>query len=112
MSFNSEAKLKECLITTNCVLVEWKFKDLQIQFNNLVEIASQLPRTVVLEESNSYWHGVCRSFIFRFPDDLQILKLPREGTIQVRSASRLGASDLGVNRNRVNYLYRKLIKKQ
>ena len=109
MSLTKEGKLSACLISTNCVLVEWEFEKVNQTFEKLIGIASQLPRTIVLEASDNYWHGLCRSLIFRFPDDLEILKLPREGIIQVRSASRFGIGDLGVNRSRVNNLYSRLL---
>ncbi len=108
MPLPSDGKLSECLIETNCVLVEWGFEDIDDTYQKLIEIASLLPRTKVLEQTENYWHGLCRSMIFRFPDDLEILKLPDQKIIQVRSASRFGLGDLGVNRNRVSALYRRL----
>ena len=108
MPLASDAKLSDCLIETNCFLVEWSFLNIDYSYQKLVEIASLLPRTKVLVQTENYWHGLCRSMIFRFPDDLEILKLPRQKNIQVRSASRFGLGDLGVNRNRVEGLYRSL----
>ncbi len=108
MPLSSKGKLSECFIETNCVLVEWDFEDVNGSFERLVKIASLLPRTTVLEQDDNYWHGVCRSLIFRFPDDLEILKIPSQKIIQVRSASRFGLGDLGVNRSRIETLYRKL----
>ena len=109
MPLSVEGKLAECAIDSNCVLVSWEFKKINQEYEKLIEIASELPRTIVLEQNTHYWHGVCRSLIFRFPDDLEILKLPQKGIIQVRSASRFGVGDLGVNRNRVDKLYKKLV---
>ena len=109
MPLTNEGQLSACLIETNCVLVEWDFKNVNQTYERLVTIASKLPRTELLEKTDNYWHGVCRSLIFRFPDDLEILKLPRLGIIQVRSASRFGIGDLGVNKNRINTLYTKLV---
>ena len=70
-----------------------------------------MPRTDVLKKENNYWKGVCKSLIFRFPDDLEILLIPNnknindsQGTIQIRSSSRIGQSDLGVNKKRVENL--------
>ena len=78
-------------------------------FDQLVRIAQKIPRTTVLENKDSYWKGVCRSLIFRFPDDLEILKISNsKGIIQIKSASRFGASDLGVNQKRINYLLKEL----
>ena len=110
MPLSKAGTLSKCIISTNCVLVEWDFGNINQAYDKLIRIASNLPRTLVLEQTNSYWHGVCRSLILRFPDDLEILKLPRVGIIQVRSASRIGVSDLGVNQRRLDSLYKALTK--
>ncbi len=110
MPITKEGTLSACTMPSNCVLVEWEFGNVNQAYDKLIKISSSLPRTEVLEQTNNYWHGLCRSLIFRFPDDLEILKIPRKGVIQVRSSSRIGASDLGVNQNRVNKLYKELTK--
>ena len=99
----------------NSVLVEKKLINVDKKFIQLISLAEGLPRTEVLESTTNYWRGVCRSLIFRFPDDLEILKLNlrgyvdrSKGIIQIRSAARLGQSDLGVNSRRVEYLFNKL----
>jgi len=58
------------------------------------------PATFVVEEDR-YWHIEFRSRIFRFVDDVEFLFDPERKQIHVRSASRLGQWDLGVNRKRV-----------
>lgn len=70
---------------------------------------SALPRTEIVSDSGQYLHAECRSALFRFVDDLELLLRPDEGTIAVRSASRLGSSDLGVNRSRVETLRQSLV---
>ncbi len=110
MSLTKCGRLSNCIINSNCSLVSWDFKNVSQAYKKLIIIASHLPRTTLLEQTTDYWHGVCRSFVFRFPDDLEILKIPSKGIIQVRSASRIGLSDLGVNNRRINHLYRCLIK--
>ena len=99
----------------NSVLIEKELKNVDKKFIQLVSIAKALPRTEVVESSKNYWRGICRSLIFRFPDDLEILKLEgrsllnkSKGIIQIRSAARLVQSDLGVNLRRVEYLFNKL----
>mgnify|MGYP001071954312 CR=1 FL=1 len=99
----------------NSVLIEKKLDNVDQKFVQLVSLAEGLPRTEVLESSKNYWRGICRSLIFRFPDDLEILKMEgrnyldrSKGIIQIRSAARLGQSDLGVNLRRVEYLFNKL----
>lgn len=51
-----------------------------------------------------YLHATFRSRIFRFVDDLECRLDARAGVIHLRSASRVGYSDLGVNRRRVEEL--------
>ena len=99
----------------NSVLIEKELTNVDKKFIKLVSIAKELPRTEVIESSKNYWRGICRSLIFRFPDDLEILKMEgrtlvnrSKGIIQIRSAARLGQSDLGVNLRRVEYLFNKL----
>jgi uncharacterized protein (DUF1499 family) len=50
--------------------------------------------------------------ILRYVDDLELLADIEQGVIQVRSASRVGTWDLGVNRRRVESLRRRLAKSQ
>lgn len=110
MALTQEETLSECLVDSNCIRAEWEFSNLNDCYEKLVENATNLPRTNDIEQSDNYWHGVVRSLIFRFPDDLELLRIPSKGIIQVRSASRIGFSDLGVNKSRLNILYNKLTK--
>lgn len=48
-----------------------------------------------------YIHAVARTRILRFADDLEFWLDPARPVIQIRSASRLGRKDLGVNRERL-----------
>ena len=86
----------------NSFLIEKKLTNVDEKFLQLVSLAEDLPRTKVVESRKNYWKGVCRSLIFRFPDDLEILKIGNK--IQVKSASRYGGGDLGVNGTRVGKL--------
>lgn len=64
--------------------------------------ALAMPRTKLKEEADGYLHITFRTRLFRFVDDLE---LEQEGDIvHVRSASRVGYSDMGVNRKRVEAL--------
>ena len=94
--------LNPCFNPLNCVFFEKEFENVDKTFVQLVAIAQKIPRTKVLENNQSYWRGVCRSWIFRFPDDLEILKIGKK--IQIKSASRYGGGDLGVNGTRVGKL--------
>ncbi len=60
------------------------------------------PRTELVEDTGDYLHYVCTTRLFRFKDDVEF---EVDGDlVHVRSASRLGYGDLGVNRKRVEAL--------
>jgi len=64
----------------------------------LIEVS---PRTKILEDRPGYLHATYTSHLMRFVDDVEVWLDPAAGTIQVRSASRVGIGDMGVNRARV-----------
>jgi uncharacterized protein (DUF1499 family) len=77
--------------------------------NRLICLLESEPRCRIigvdeLANGSIYVHAEFRSALFRFVDDVEFL-LPADGSlIQVKSASRLGYSDMGVNRERVERL--------
>ena len=62
------------------------------------------PRVRIVEQTGGYLHAEYRSRLFRFVDDLELQLRADQRIIAVRSASRLGYSDFGVNRRRVETL--------
>jgi uncharacterized protein (DUF1499 family) len=58
----------------------------------------------IREEQGDYLRATFTSRIFRFVDDVEFRMVAAEKLIHVRSASRVGRSDLGVNRKRVERL--------
>lgn len=73
----------------------------------LREVVEAMPRVEVVETSPGYIHAEATSRIFRFVDDLELLVAP-DGELVVRSASRVGRSDLGANEDRVQRLRERL----
>jgi uncharacterized protein (DUF1499 family) len=71
-------------------------------------VVLSLPRTRPIVERENYLHVECRSALFGFADDLELQLRPSEGVVAVRSASRTGYYDFGVNRRRVEKLRRLL----
>ncbi|KAF0177961.1 MAG: hypothetical protein FD161_2160 [Limisphaerales bacterium] len=67
----------------------------------LRQAAAKLPRAKLITERENYLHFEFRSLIFRFVDDVEFHLDAATKTIHVRSASRVGHSDFGVNRRRV-----------
>jgi uncharacterized protein (DUF1499 family) len=74
----------------------------------LVAIVEKLPRTKVIEATDNYLYVEFTSALMGFVDDVEFYIAPEGGGIQVRSASRLGESDLGVNRKRVEEIRKRL----
>lgn len=63
----------------------------------------ELGGTVKVDEGDYLW-ATFSSRVFRFVDDLELRLDLQERLIHVRSAARVGYSDLGVNRKRVDEL--------
>lgn len=61
-----------------------------------------MPRTSIIEEDGFYLHVEAKSSVFGFTDDVQFVLIMEEGLIHVRSSSRTGYWDLGVNKRRIN----------
>jgi uncharacterized protein (DUF1499 family) len=75
---------------------------------NLKGIIQGMERTKVVNETNDYLYAEFTSALMGFVDDVEFYLDQPAGVIQVRSASRLGKSDLGVNRKRVDEIRVKL----
>ena len=67
----------------------------------LLQVIRSLPRAQVQEDRETYVRVVFTSFLMRFKDDVEFLFDDRVKQVHVKSASRVGYSDLGVNRRRV-----------
>ena len=57
-----------------------------------------------VRETDTYWKVEFRSRFFRFVDDVEFWFDREPAVIHVRSASRLGYSDFGVNRRRIEHI--------
>lgn len=74
----------------------------------LKSVIESLPRTKIITQSNDYLYAEFKSALMGFVDDVEFYVDPKANVIQVRSASRLGQSDLGVNRKRIETIRAKL----
>lgn len=70
-------------------------------------ITEQQDWEVTIDEDN-FIQAVVKTPLMRFRDDVQLLFIPDQQLIQVRSSSRLGISDLGTNARRVELLRQQL----
>ena len=69
--------------------------------DKLVAILNNQPRTEIVEQTDEYIRVEFTSRLMGFVDDAEFYFLPGDKTIAMRSAARLGESDLGVNRRRL-----------
>jgi len=102
-------KLRPCSESPNCVCGEYPQDashfvppiqgdaDTWLQLQAEIAAAGGLLETV----KTDYVHATFRSALFRYVDDLECRWDADSGLIYLRSASRVGRSDFGVNRQRV-----------
>jgi len=110
----SEGRLSPCPDSPNCVCSEDKGKPSWIEplalqgdpdkaWEKLKDIVEKMGGTIERED-DGYLRATFRTKLFRFVDDVEFRMDADKRMIHVRSASRVGYSDLGVNRKRVEAL--------
>ncbi|MEZ5559203.1 MAG: DUF1499 domain-containing protein [Pseudomonadales bacterium] len=62
----------------------------------------------IVAQRDDYIHAEARTRLLRFVDDVEFQRRPAQGHIAVRSASRIGYSDLGTNRRRIEAIRKAL----
>ncbi|MBW4684258.1 MAG: DUF1499 domain-containing protein [Komarekiella atlantica HA4396-MV6] len=107
----SNGKLAPCPNSPNCVSSQSSDATHQIAplsisnsegaIATLKGIIQSLPRTKIITESQDYLYAEFKSALMGFVDDVEFYLDRKTNVIHVRSASRLGQSDLGVNRQRI-----------
>ena len=99
--------LPECVVITHCVREDFKVNDIENAFKKATKIVSETARTKIVEKTDSYIHAEAKTKWRRYTDDLLLKAIPEKGIIQVRSESRVGVGDNGVNKKRVDdFAYR------
>jgi uncharacterized protein (DUF1499 family) len=117
----TNGKLAACAATPNCVNSQAPAtdsqhaiaplpmnEDLPTTIANLKQVIQAMPNTNIVKETNNYLYVEFTSKLMRFVDDVEFYLDNDTKMIQVRSASRLGESDLGVNRQRIEEIRSKL----
>ena len=80
-------------------------------WKGLQKLLEDTPRVELVASSDHYIHAVYISSVMRYRDDVEFLLLRGENEIAVRSASRVGYGDMGVNRNRIEAIRDELSKR-
>jgi uncharacterized protein (DUF1499 family) len=67
----------------------------------LAAVLQTMPGVTVIEQRPDYVYAQAQTRWLKFVDDLEFWANPASGVIELRSASRLGREDFGVNRQRI-----------
>ena len=107
-SFASHIELNECIEIAHCVREEWDVIYINKPFNDIKKSIEKTPRTKIVELEEDYLHAEVTSKWMKYVDDVEVSFLPESNILSVRSESRVGESDLGVNQKRVDLLKSKM----
>jgi uncharacterized protein (DUF1499 family) len=108
-----DGRLAACKRTPNCVSSQADPADAEhhiapLAFAGTVaelrRAIERLPRVTVIREERDYLYAEFRTPLMRYVDDVEFLKAGP--VLHVRSASRLGRRDFGVNRRRIEEIRR------
>ena len=99
-------RLTPCPESPNCVSsfesdAEHGIQPFQASLRQVEQVLLGLDEANIVESSDGYLYAEFTSRLMRYVDDVEFLEDSTAGVIHVRSASRLGYSDLGVNRKRI-----------
>lgn len=103
-SLASQVELKPCIEVAHCVREEWDVRNSENPFEAIQSIIEITPRTEIVELNRDYLHAEVTSKWMKYVDDLEVSYLPELKKLLIRSESRVGESDLGVNRKRVDLI--------
>ncbi len=112
--------LTPCPTTPNCVSSLAKDKghyvkpfpykgEAAVAQHELLGILHSFNRVRVVRLEENYIHAEFVSFVFRFVDDVEFYFDDAIKVIQVKSASRIGYTDLGANRRRIEKIRKQLV---
>jgi len=68
----------------------------------LATVLQAMPGVTIVEQRPDYLYAQAQTRWLRFVDDVEFWVDPAAGVIELRSASRLGREDFGVNRQRID----------
>ncbi|MCC0178473.1 DUF1499 domain-containing protein [Waterburya agarophytonicola K14] len=109
-----DGKLAACPGSPNCVNSQSdggkeKIEPLPgVSIAEIKGVVEGMERTTIIEETDSYLYAEFKSNLMGFVDDVEFYLDSTANVVHVRSASRLGKSDAGVNRKRVEEIRSKL----
>ncbi len=99
-----QGHLSSCPAPAHCARQDWPVADPEDALAALLPAVLALEGVDLVETGDGYLHATVTSRFFGFVDDLELYANRGESTIEARSESRLGDSDLGVNARRLGRL--------
>ena len=101
-----DGRLTSCPESPNCVSSyesgeEHSIAALAANLTQIQQILLAMDEANIVEQSNNYLYAEFTSSLMGYVDDVEFLYDAASNTTQVRSASRIGHSDMGANRKRV-----------
>ena len=106
----SHIEIQPCIEVSHCVREELNVEKIDSPYEKVKTIVENIPRTTVVESDGDYLHAEVTSRIMKYVDDLEISFLPEKNNLILRSESRVGDGDFGVNRKRVELIINNLLK--
>ena len=103
-SFASHIQLNPCIEVAHCVREEWNVEKIDNPFEEIKSIIENTPRTKIVDLDDDYLHAEATSKWMKYVDDLEVSFLSESNSLIIRSESRVGESDLGVNKKRVDLI--------
>jgi uncharacterized protein (DUF1499 family) len=110
----SNGKLAACPGSPNCVNSQGddaksKIASLpNVAISRIKEVIESMERSKIISETDNYLYAEFTSKLMGYVDDVEFYLDNSANVVHVRSASRLGKSDLGVNRKRIEEIRAKL----
>tara|TARA_Y100001978_G_C23488841_1_gene335306 strand:- start:147 stop:587 length:441 start_codon:yes stop_codon:yes gene_type:complete len=101
--------LTGCSNPYNCILESWNVSNANSSFKELLDILDNTPRIEIINVQEDYVHALATSRVMKYVDDIEIKKSMTDNTLKIKSKSRNGFYDLGVNKRRINTLHFRLI---
>ena len=84
-----------------------KDNNLATSMVKLADVLRSFPSTAIIETKPDYIYAQSQTRLLKFVDDVEFWFNPAKGAIDVRSSSRLGRKDFGVNRQRIELVRQK-----
>ena len=105
----SHIEIQPCIQVSHCVREELNVETIDSPYEKVKSIVENIPRTIIVESDGDYLHAEVTSRIMKYVDDLEISFFPEKKKLLIRSESRVGEGDFGVNRKRVDLIINDLL---